>query len=69
MNICEAVASHPSAVIDILEHQHAPELPLGIAGKTAALRESFGVLVGAEEPVPDRQVGKVVLMDGDLVMD
>jgi hypothetical protein len=56
-------------VVDVLEQQHAAELALVVARKPAGRREGFGVPVGAEQPVPDRQVGVVEMMRVELVMD
>lgn len=56
-------------VVDVLERQHATKLVLVVAREAAAFGEAVGVLVGAEQAVPERQVAVVEAVHVELVMD
>ena len=45
------------------------EVAFVVAREAARGRERIGVLVRAEQAIPDRQVGEVVAVDVDLVMN
>jgi hypothetical protein len=58
-----------SVVVDVLECQHRHELALVVARNAAMSVERIGVPVGSEQPIPDRQIGKIVAVDVELVVD
>ena len=62
---------HPaiSAIIDILEQQHARQMAFIVPREAALPGKTVGVAIGAEQPVPDRQVAEIEGMDVDLVMN
>lgn len=53
----------------VAEQQHVDELLLLVAGEALRLVDAAGVLVGAEQHVPDREVAVVALVTVALVVD
>jgi hypothetical protein len=56
-------------VVDVLKHQHFPELFFCALRETAALSELGRVFVGAKQTIPQRDVPEIVLVHVVLVMD
>ena len=63
--------SRPSVnpvVIDVAKDRHAAELVLVMARGAALRHELVGIAAGAEQAIPDRQVGEIVSVHVALVM-
>ena len=56
-------------VVNILKHQHIPELFFGSFGETAAIGELRRVFIGAEQTIPQGNIREIVLVHVVLVMD
>ena len=57
------------SIIDVFEQEHGRQVFLILLGKSAIWCELCSVLIGTEYSIPDRQIGVVVIMHVQLVMD
>src|SRR5215472_2659001 len=55
--------------VDVLEGEHRPQVLLVVAWKAAPWRETIGLAVRTEQPIPKWQIGKVVAMHTQLMVD
>jgi hypothetical protein len=55
--------------VDILEHEHLRHSLFIALGESASVHEATGILEGAEQAIPQRQVSVVEAVDTQLVMD
>src|SRR4029079_6062300 len=60
---------HTLVFVNVVEQQHAAKLAFVVARESAARGERVGIAIGSEQPVPEWQVGVVVVMDIELMMD
>jgi hypothetical protein len=58
-----------SAVVHVLEDQHSMELALCLTGEAALGCERVRVLVRPKGPVLEREIGKIILVHIELVVD
>ena len=57
------------ATIYIAEHKHIGEKSLVPAWEATSGSEVYGILVGSKKTIPQRQVGEIVSVDIELVMN